>query len=210
MKYVDSAIGSSYLHKLIGCYEAILHPYIRSLEGRGFDTILDIGSAEGYYLAGFGKMFPSARLIGFEIEEKGRELSKELCEKNGLKNELILLGEATADNVVPLITAKTLLICDCEGGEMDILDPSGRPELSGFEAAIIELHDFIRPNIKETLIERFKDTHDISIIPFVLPNPEDFPYLASIKNEKDRYEVRRERGWQEQEWMLLERKKALV
>lgn len=207
MHYVDSAIGSSYLHKLVGCYESVLHSYILSIKDKDFDTILDIGSAEGYYLAGFGSMFPKATLIGFEIEEKGRELTKELCEINEVKNELKLFGEATKDNVAPLITENTLLICDCEGGEMDILDPVARPEFKKVAAAIIELHDFLRPGIEETLTERFKDTHDITLVPFELADPDSYPFFAAIEDKRERYEVLRERGWQEQKWMILKRKR---
>lgn len=206
MKYVNKAIGSSYLHKLIGSYEAILHPLIKTLKGRDFDTVLDIGSAEGYYLIGFGEMFPKANLIGFEIEEKGRNLSKEMYKKNKLKNRFSLFGEANSENVSALITDKTLLICDCEGGELDILNPQDFPAFKNINTAIIELHDFLRPNIKETLTERFGDSHNINIIKFALANPEDFPFFKTIKSEKDLYELRRERGWQEQEWMILERK----
>lgn len=206
MKYVDMAVGSAYLHKLIGSYESILHPYIESLKGKQFDTVLDIGSAEGYYLVGFGKMFKDAHLVGFEIEEKGRELNQELYEKNGLNNTLTLLGEATNENITPHITDNTLLICDCEGAEVDILDPSKVPQLKNVKTAIIELHDFIRPQAKEILTERFSPTHTVTIIPFALAEPKDFPFLATITDEKDLYELRRERGWQEQEWMILERK----
>lgn len=206
MKYVNRAIGSSYLHKLIGSYEAVLHPYIEEFKNKQFDTILDIGSAEGYYLIGFGHILPQSQLIGFELEERGRELSKELYEKNNLTNKLILFGEATKENVAPLITEKTLLICDCEGAELDILDPESFPELKKIDTAIIELHDFIRPGIKEALTERFHKTHKIKIIPFALANQEDFPFFEEVTNVKDLYELRRERGWQEQEWMILERK----
>ena len=206
LNYVDTAIGSSYLHKLIGSYEAILHPYIYSLEGRNFDTVIDIGSAEGIYTVGFGRMFPEARLIGFELEKQGRDLNREFYAKNNLKNELTLLEEARAENVAPFITDKTLLVCDCEGGEVDILNPEVNSAYKNIDTAIIELHDFIRPGAKEVLTERFKGTHTIKLIPFKLANPDDFPFFATVNDEHDLYELRRERGWQEQEWMVLERK----
>lgn len=206
MQYVDMAVGSSYLHKLIGSYEAILHPYIKSLEGKHFDTVLDIGSAEGYYLVGFGKMFKDAQLVGFELEEKGRELNRELYNINSLTNKLTLLGEATKENVTSFITKDTLLICDCEGAEVDILDPANAPQFKDVKTAIIELHDFIRPNAREILKGRFQNTHTIKIIQFALANPQDFPFLKTVTDEKDLYELRRERGCQEQEWMILERK----
>lgn len=206
MQYVDQSVGSNYVHKLIGSYESILHPYIESLRSKHFDTIIDIGAAEGYYLVGLGQMFPDSKLVGFEIEENGRQLIKEMYEKNSLKNKLVLEGEANVNNVVPYITEKTLLICDCEGGELDILNPITEKDFSKVDTAIIELHDFIRPGIKEALTSRFSETHNIKLIPFAMANPDFFPFLASITNENEQYELRRERGWQEQEWMILEKK----
>ncbi|MCB9819646.1 hypothetical protein H6789_03005 [Candidatus Nomurabacteria bacterium] len=206
MHYVERAVGSNYLHKLIGSYESVLHPVIERLGTKYFDTIIDIGCAEGFYLVGLGRKFPQTRLVGFEIESVGRELVREMYKKNDLQNELILNGEASAENVTAYLTTNTLLICDCEGAELHILDPDIAPALLGVAVAIIELHDFITPGIKEALITRFKDTHEITIIPFTMAKSEDFPFLASITNANHLYELRRERGWQEQEWMVLEKK----
>ncbi len=204
--YVDTAVGSNYLHKLIGSYEAILHPTIEELRRESYDTIIDIGSAEGYYLAGLGRVFPSAKLVGFEIEEVGRDLTRQLHTKNALTNELVLEGEATAANVTPYISGTTLLICDCEGAELDILDPVNQPAYTRVDTAIIELHDFIRPGIKAALMKRFAATHTITVIPFKMADAEKFPYLAAITNPTHRYELCRERGWQEQEWLILRKK----
>ncbi len=206
LAYVDKAVGSNYLHKLIGSYESILHPFIDSIKTKKFDTIIDIGAAEGYYLVGFGRMFKEAKLVGFEIEQTGRDLISELYSKNQLNNKLILLGEATAENASEYITDSTLLVCDCEGAELDILNPDKNNNWLKVDTAIIELHDFIRPGIKESLIKRFFDTHNISIIPYKMADVTLFPFLDSIKNKAEQYEVLRERGWQEQEWMILTRK----
>lgn len=206
MQYVNQAVGSNYIHKLIGSYESILHSYIESLRSKHFDTIIDIGAAEGYYLVGLGIMFPDSKLVGFEIEENGRQLIREMYEKNNLNNNLVLERGADVHNVAPYISDNTLLICDCEGAEFDILNPAVEEAFTKVDTAIIELHDFIRPGIKETLTSRFSETHNIKLIPFVMANPDSFPFLASISNENEQYELRRERGWQEQEWMILERK----
>lgn len=206
MKYVDQAVGSNYLHKLVGSYESVLHEYVESLRTKKFDTIIDIGAAEGYYLIGLGQMFPQTKLVGFEIEESGRQLIREMYEKNNLNNNLVLEGEADVHNVAPYISDNTLLICDCEGAEFDILNPAVEEAFSKVDTAIIELHDFIRPGTKEALMANFSKTHNIKLIPFALVNPVSFPFLASISNENEQYELRRERGWQEQEWMILERK----
>ncbi len=206
LRYVDRAVGSNYLHKLVGSYEAILHPVLAEIFLKKFDTVIDIGAAEGYYLVGVGQKFPTAKLIGFETELIGRDLIAEMFQKNQLQNELVLEGTATAANVAPCISEATLLICDCEGGELDILDPTLEPAFARIDTAIIELHDLMRPGIKSALIERFSATHDITIVPFKMAAPDHFPYLASIKNQAELYEILRERGWQEQEWMILKRK----
>lgn len=206
LQYVDQAVGSNYLHKLVGSYEAILHPVWAEIFQKKFNTIIDIGAAEGYYLVGLGQKFPEAKLVGFETEVTGRELITEMYQKNHLPNELILEGTATAANVAPYITEATLLICDCEGGEFDILDPSLEPAFTKIDTAVIELHDFVRPGIKEALIKRFSATHNITLVPFKMADPSQFTFLASIKNQSEQYEILRERGWQEQEWMLLIRK----
>lgn len=206
LSYVDKAVGSNYLHKLVGSYEAVLHPTLAEIFQNKFDTVIDIGAAEGYYLVGLGQKFPKARLIGFETESTGRELITEMYKKNNLHNDLILEGTATTSNVVPYITGATLLICDCEGGELDILNPSAEVAFAKVQTAVIELHDFIRPRIKEALTKRFSATHHITLVPFKMANPNDFPFLKSIQNHKDQYEILRERGWQEQEWMILNRK----
>jgi Putative methyltransferase len=206
LNYVDKAVGSNYLHKLVGSYEAVLHPFINSLSQKRFDTIIDIGAAEGYYLIGLGRKFPEAKLVGFELEETGRNLITEMYTKNNLTNEIILEGEATVNNTAPYITENTLLICDCEGGELDILNPLLQSNFKKIDTAIIELHDFIKPGIKEALTERFSPTHKITLVPFKMADVTKFPFLASISNQTEQYEILRERGWQEQEWMLLERK----
>ncbi len=206
LQYVDKAVGSNYLHKLVGSYEAILHPILSDIFKKKFDTVIDIGAAEGYYLVGLGQKFPEAKLVGFETEVTGRELITEMYQKNHLHNELILEGTATAANVAPYITEAALLICDCEGGELDILDPKLESAFTKIDTAIIELHDFVRPGIKEALTERFSATHTITLVPFKMANPSQFKFLASIENQSEQYEILRERGWQEQEWMILNRK----
>ncbi len=205
MVYVDKAVGSNYLHKLIGSYEAILHPIIHEIALKKFQTVIDIGSAEGYYLAGLGRILPQANLIGFEIEESGRKLTRELCALNNVRNSLTLFGEATATNVANAVTSDTLVICDCEGAEFDILNPIEEERLFLVDMYVIELHDFIRPGIKEALLQRFAQTHTSRLIPFEMVDPTHFPFLANIADKNHRYELCRERGWQQQEWLVLER-----
>lgn len=206
MKYIREAVGSGYLIKLIGVYEEILHKRITSAIARGYTTFIDIGCAEGYYLIGIGRQSKETKLIGYDIDKKALELTKELYTINNLSNELLLIDNCTPEDLNSHIDDKTLLMCDAEGFENDIIDPVRVPALINVQTFIIELHDFAVPGIKEILTKRFEKTHNIETIIFKNGNPENYPFLMNIKNKNDLYVILRERGEQEQEWLIMERR----
>jgi hypothetical protein len=206
LSYVSEAAGSSYLIKLIGVYEEILHDTMKRIMKGGYTTMIDIGCAEGYYLVGVGKQSPHTTLIGYDIDEKALLLTKELYEKNHLTNELVLLGNCTPEDLQTRIDDKTFLMCDAEGFEAEILNPHKTPALKHVQTFVVELHDFAVPHVKELLVERFENTHTIQTIVFKNGNPESYPFLMNIKNKHHLYTLLRERGEQEQEWLVMERK----
>jgi hypothetical protein len=204
--YVNEAAGSSYLIKLIGVYEEILHETITKVMNRGYSTMIDIGCAEGYYLIGIGRASKETKLIGYDIDKKALALTQELYNLNKLSNKLTLLENCTPEDLNSRIDGKTFLMCDAEGFEEEILNPAKSPVLAQVETFLVELHDFAAPNIRHTLTERFKDTHTINVITFKNGDAEKYPFLREMKNKKDVYTLLRERGEQEQEWLVMERK----
>src|SRR5437016_2600251 len=52
MLYVNQAVGSAHVPKLLGSYEAELHEIMRSVLTENYATIVDVGCAEGYYAIG--------------------------------------------------------------------------------------------------------------------------------------------------------------
>ncbi|MES2622910.1 MAG: hypothetical protein V4576_00710 [Patescibacteria group bacterium] len=205
LKYVTSAVGSSFVHKLAGYYEAVLIPYVEEVKKLNIQHILDIGSAEGYYTTGFGRIFPNASISAFEMDEQGRKLTQEMYTLNGLTNPLSIQSEANNTNIVPEIKDNTLLICDCEGAEKTILDIADKNLFSKIAYGIIELHDELVPGCKEAVNSYFKDTHSIEIVQFKMANPIDFSFLRNISNPQHVYTLLRERGIQNQEWAILRR-----
>ncbi len=203
MKYVHMAVGSAFLHKLAGYYEAVLHPYVNEVGKMEIKNILDIGSAEGYYTTGFGKMFTQASIVAFEMEEDGRRLIQEMYSINNLSNPIEILGEATNENILQYIRPNTLLICDCEGAEKDILSIKNLDVLKNVAYGIIELHDDFVPGCKEACISYFKDTHDIEIVKFTFADVNKFKFLKNISNKNDVSLLLKERGLQDQEWLIL-------
>lgn len=206
LKYIDTAAGSGYLIKLIGVYEEILHKTIISSISRKYSTFIDIGCAEGYYLIGIGRENKETKLIGYDINKKALELTKELYSINNLSNELLLIDNCTPEDLNSRIDDKTLLMCDAEGFENEILNPLLVSNLTNVQTFIVELHDFAVPGIKEILTKRFEKTHNIETIVFKNGNPENYPFLMNMKNKNHLYTILRERGEQEQEWLIMEKK----
>lgn len=203
LTYVTESVGSSFLHKLAGYYEAVLIPYIQKAKELPIEHIVDIGAAEGYYTTGFGSFFPTASMVAFEMEEKGRENIAKLHSMNKLKNPLTILGKATAENVFEQMKPNTLLICDCEGAEKNIFQ-NPRAEVSNILYGIIELHDQMVPECKDTVIRFFEKTHKVDIIKFTHANPKDFIFLNNLPTN-DLKILLKERGIQDQEWAIVTR-----
>ena len=74
MQYVNESIGSSLTAKLLGSYEANLHPIIDDIIGRAPAGIINIGSGEGYYAVGLARRIPDAQIHAFESNPAGQRL----------------------------------------------------------------------------------------------------------------------------------------
>ena len=61
------------------------------------------------------------------------------------------------------MTTATCFSSDCEGGELQLLDPEQVPGIQGCDV-IVECHDFLDASITSTLRQRFAATHDVELI----------------------------------------------
>ena len=166
LKYIQEAAGSSFLPKLTGTYEMELWPVFASIAERGasFDGVVDIGAAEGSYAIGLARMCPNACVVSYEIDSHARELQTELARRNGLSDRLQILGAADVASIEAKLTQfkRVLVVCDIEGAEKEILDPSLIPSLAVAEI-LVETHESKAPGIKQLLRERFSATHTIEL-----------------------------------------------
>ena len=162
MKYVENASGSTLLPKIAGCYEAPIRDWVEEvIAGRRYDKILVIGSAEGYYAVGFAVRLPEARIIAYDIDAGARELCRRMAALNGAANvdvrESCDWAELDAE-----IGERTLVFCDIEGAERELLDPRRVRGLARADL-IIESHDSYLPGMTELLTERFENSHEIDV-----------------------------------------------
>jgi hypothetical protein len=93
---------------------------------------------------------------------------------------LVVAGKCEIELLRSVIakTERSLLIVDCEGAELELLDQMLLPGLLGCDM-IIECHDFVNPDITKILKQRFSESHDIEE---VLEGPRDPNRFVTLRS----------------------------
>lgn len=165
MRYVQMAEGSAYIPKLLGIYERELNPQIEALIEKSPKLIVDVGAAEGYYAVGLARRLPQAQIIGYEMQPRGQQAVRELAALSGVHARVDVRGKCEPANLAAALgdESDAVVICDVEGYEEKLLDPFSVPALQR-AAILVELHEFIVPEIAEVLKRRFSPTHKMTHI----------------------------------------------
>ncbi len=163
VQYIDEASGSVLLPKLLGTYETALQPWIVEIIKEGYDTLIDVGCAEGYYAVGLARALPNVKVLAYDLNPEARNLCKKLAEANGVVERIEIRQECTGEEIERNAQGKTIIICDIEGGELTLLDPEKIPALKRCDL-IVEAHDFLNPDITPVLKRRFQPTHKIETV----------------------------------------------
>ena len=179
LKYVDQAIGSALLPKLLGTYELELHELMRQIPAREYRRIVDVGCAEGYYAVGLARSCPSAQVLAYDINPEGRRLCQAMGQANQVMEKLVIGEFCDSATLQGLPEEPTLVISDCEGYELTLLDPEIAPKLKHFDL-LVELHDFVHAGLTKTLQNRFSASHDIRLITSQPRRGEDVPSLSFL------------------------------
>jgi hypothetical protein len=203
MRYVRRSHGSALLPKLVGSYEAELHHVIRTLVDRDPATVIDVGCAEGYYAVGLALRLPRAVTYAFDIAAGARERCRELAERNGVEDRVFVEGECTPARLQELLGPRSLVVCDCEGAEVELLDPEEAPALRMADL-LVELHDDQRldVDVTATLVGRFRESHDVTLVRLAKRDPERYPVLSFLAPGSQRLALHEDRT-PEQQWLFL-------
>lgn len=165
---------------IIGCYEQEVHEVINDVICSAPSNIIDIGAAFGYYAVGLALKTADSEIIAFEeVEEPHWRELHELATLNGVSSRITQLGLCTVTELKRACREDSFILCDCEGGEEDLLDPCAVPLLKTCKM-LTELHEFHRPNLVGTLVTRFKGSHDIRLIEGGERNPSAFRILKRL------------------------------
>jgi hypothetical protein len=185
MEYQASATEGAVLPRLLGVYESELHRHLLAFAAEGLDCVIDVGCAEGYYAVGLARLMPQVTIYAHDIDPKAQAACAALAAKNGVAERVIVGGEFKPTDFEAFAGRRALVMVDTEGAELDILRPDLSPALAGVNL-IVETHDVIKPGIYDTLLERFRPTHDMIRIdqhyPVFQPPPwfRDLPHLDRL------------------------------
>lgn len=169
--------------KLLGCYESELHPAVAKVISREPKTIINIGCAEGYYSVGMARALPDARVLAFDTEPNAQAICKRAATANHVADRIAVEGTCGIDTLRRIVagTDRPVLIVDCEGAELQLMNPAEIPDLRRCDV-IIECHDFINAAITKTLQQRFEVSHDVENIIEGSRNPNKFLPLQRMQS----------------------------
>lgn len=150
--------------KLLGSYEADLIPQVLEAVAKGFPQVINVGCAEGYYAVGLARRMPKSRVIAYDLSEMAQAVCRATAELNGVADRVEVRGACTDAALGEDLAGgvPTFMVMDCEGAELQLLDPQKTP-LQHCDI-LVECHDIFNPAITPALLKRFAETHTVELI----------------------------------------------
>lgn len=163
MAYPVRASEGARAARMLGAYEASLHPVIEAIIARGYATVVDIGCAEGYYAVGLARRMPQAQVLARDSSPEAQDLCRALAQANGVADRVQVGGVFTHADFDLCAASRSVVICDIEGAEDRLLDPAAAPGLRQADV-LVEVHEGQSPGLTARLTARFQASHRITRI----------------------------------------------
>ncbi len=165
MQYPAEAVGwaEAIVAKLLGAYERELHPAVEAALGERHDALVNVGCADGMFATGCARRDPALAVHAFDLSPTARRICRAVARHNGVLDRFTIYGLADVPALQGLPVERPLVVADCEGAEIELLDPARVPWLRESDV-IVELHDFMAPGASEIVPARFAATHDVEIV----------------------------------------------
>ena len=195
---------------LLGSYEEELHGHLERLLAKRPPLVVNVGAGAGYYAVGIARRLQKTRVVASDINSEALRLCRELASLNGVADRVETRRSATTARLQRWLRPSALVISDCEGCELGLLNPLVVPALVGVDL-IVELHDFIDPTISKAIVARFAPTHTVTIVESLERDPSVrfYPALAKLPREEWKGAVDEYRPGQPDAtmcWAVLERR----
>ena len=197
--------------KLVGSYEDELHGVINEILATAYHAVVNIGCAEGYYAVGVAMKLKAAAIYCFEANPEMLERCRQNARVNQVEARMRFAGRGGAADLARLdLSKQSLIICDVDGYEAELLQPSRIPGLRNCDL-LIEVHDCLAPGTTAALTQRFRDTHDIRRFREQWKDAARYPQLKDLSVFEQHVALSEDR-WSEdqpidQEWLFLKVKR---
>jgi hypothetical protein len=194
---------------LVGTYEQELHDVFHNWFDQKPKSLVCVGAAEGYYAVGMARSDPTLKVIAYELDSYQRSQLGEVIRQNKVSNVTVLkrCTQESLTNTLQSISSTPYLICDIEGGEVELLDPI---QITALKQAVIlvEIHEELVNGCEQVIRSRFKDSHNILEIISLKRKPEDLPthsrVFRTIFSEKTGLGLMNEGRASTMKWLVLE------
>ncbi len=154
------SIEGCHTPKILGCYEQPISDYITNAISSDYQTVVNVGCAEGYYAIGMARLMPNSLFLAFDINPKAIECCRELAKKNQVADRVKVASNFSLNDLSNLDPKTTLIIVDIEGAEDELLSTNNVPYLKGFDL-IVETHEVLKKGLTNELYSRYFATHNI-------------------------------------------------
>ena len=163
LRYVANSSEGCLAARLIGCYEQPLLTFLEEAICTDYTNVVNIGCSDGYYAVGMARRMPKSKMWAYDINPAAQNACTELAQKNDVSERIEIGALFGPEDFAQFANKKTLVMCDIEGAEQELLDPQLAPDLVGMDI-IVESHECIIKGLTQTLLDRFSVTHEITLI----------------------------------------------
>jgi len=164
LQLIKDALRWNYAPTLLGTYEWELHGAIEEIIAKPYTTILDVGCGFGYYSVGLALRMPQAKIYAYDTDPQMREQCRMMAELNGVSDRIIIAERFDGSEYERFAHDTTCLLMDVEGGERELLDPIRYPAVSKMDI-VVQLYDYVKPELSTEIPLRFAPTHDVRVMP---------------------------------------------
>ena len=206
MRYPPEAVGRTNTlgMKLLGIYEVELSDVFEEILRADFSKVVDIGAGEGFYAVGLALKKPESAVYAFETDAGQRRVCRRIASHNGVLGRIQIAGSCNVARLSELSheigDARTLVVCDCEGCELQLLQPAVVPFLKR-ASLLVELHPSVDPRIPSVIQDRFRASHSLTLIQAA--SQPVFPELSDIPASDLSLLASERRGGEVPQWAYL-------
>jgi hypothetical protein len=155
---IDAAVA-----KLLGEYEREIAWVFERAIARKTATFIDVGCADGYYAVGMAHASPATTTYAYDLSSSARALCAETAAASGVAPRVKIGKRFTLGSLAPDQAQGAIVLCDIEGGEVELLDSVAAAAFAG-SVVVVEVHEDARPGAGDRLRESFAATHDPVVV----------------------------------------------